>query len=284
MTNYEKLQSESWNSHAMTEHKTKKGIGAKTGILAEHGTGVTFADSLHSFTAQTTKVMAPTGDVENDPIMDKIESGGDTTTTEPMNARDSLLYCVNEYLKNTVGAELEEPNGIVTHKVTEEQLEWLAARHDLTELQGSSNAEAFGAFLADLVQINVISSGDAMELISPILPLDSAHPARIVYLGDREDQLPTDDGSILGLIARHIEEQKRALEYLKDEYFYTHHTEADMEYLKKLNDYLNNKQECYEVVWQVFDEMRSSEKVSMYEQRVQDATEQLKSDFSAMLA
>lgn len=284
MTNYEKLQSESWNSHAMTEHKTKKGIGAKTGILAEHGTGVTFADSLHSFTAQTTKVMAPTGDVENDPLIEKIESSEDTNMTEPMNARDSLLYCVNEYLKNTIGAELEEPNDIITHKVTEEQLEWLAARHDLTELQGSSNSEAFGAFLADLVQLNVISSGDAMELVSPILPLDGANPARIVYPGDQEDQLPTDDGSILGLIARHIEEQKRTLEYLKDEYFYTHHTEADMEYLKKLNDYLNNKQECYEVVWQVFDEMKSSEKASMYEQRVQDATEQLKADFSAMLA
>ncbi len=284
MTNYEKLQSESWNSHAMTEHKTKKGIGAKTGLLAEHGTGVTFADSLRSFTARSAEVMAPTGDVENDPLVQKIESGEDTNTAEPMNARDSLLYCVDQYLKNTIGADPNDPEKRAAHKITEEQLEWLAARHDLTELQSTNNAEAFGAFLNDLVHLNVISSGDAMELISPILPLDDGHPARVVYLGDREYQLPTDNGSILGLIAEHIEKQKRELEYLKDEYFYTHHTEADMEYLKKLNDYINNKKECYEVVWQAFDEMRSGEKASMYEQRVQDAAEQLKADFGAMLA
>lgn len=285
MTNSEKLTSKSWNSHAITEHKLKKGIGAKTGLFAEHGTGVTFADSLYSFTAQTVEVMAPTGDVENDIIqkIEDMEDDGNTASVKDLKGKDLIRFCRDEYLQNTIGADPQDPKDRELHKLTKEEKEWLDARHDFEKLQTGGDKTAFGNFLYDLVYLNVLTKSDALELMSPMLPLDDAHPARIVYLGDQEDPLPIDDGSILGLIAKHIEEQKRELEYLKDEYFYTHHTEADLEYLKKLNDYLNNKKECYEVVWQVFDEMRSGEKASMYEQRVQDVTEQLKADFGSML-
>ena len=281
MTNFEKMTSESRNSHAMTEHKVKKGIGAKTGLMAEHGTGVTFADSLHSFTAQTTEVMAPTGDVTNDDIF-KAERT-EESTSENLSGHDAILFCVNQYLKSRLGADEDESDPV--HRLTEEQKEGLAARHDMDKIKNGSDAEAFGAFLGDLVYLNVLSSGDAFELMSPTLPLDDSHRAQPVYLGASDYQLPMNDGTIIGFIARRIDEQKRELEYFSDEYFRAHYTEADLEYLKKLNDYLNNKKECFEVVWQAFDDIKTSEKGSAYdEKRVRDASEQLKADFGAMLA
>ena len=52
MTNTEKYRIESYNSHSIGEGKVKKGIGAVDGLMASHGQGVTFADSLYSITAQ----------------------------------------------------------------------------------------------------------------------------------------------------------------------------------------------------------------------------------------
>ena len=53
MTLSEKNRLESFNSHAISEGKVKRGIGAVDGIMmATHGQGVTFADALYSITAQ----------------------------------------------------------------------------------------------------------------------------------------------------------------------------------------------------------------------------------------
>lgn len=162
MTNYEKLSQESWNSHAMTEHKTKKGIGAKTGILAGHGTGVTFADSMQSFTAQTTKVMAPTGDVENDIIqkIEGMEDGGNTVSIEDLIGSDAIRFCRDEYLKSSIGAEAQDPKDRALHKITKEQMEWLEARYDFEKLQNSGDTSAFSDFLNDLVYLNVLSESE----------------------------------------------------------------------------------------------------------------------------
>lgn len=170
MTNSEKLTSESWNSHAITEHKLKKGIGAKTGLFAEHGTGVTFADSLYSFTAQTVEVMAPTGDVENDIIqkIEGMEDDGNTVSLKDLKGKDLIRFCRDEYLQNTIGADPQDPKDRELHKLTKEEKEWLEARHDFEQLQTGGDKTAFGNFLDDLVYLNVLTKSDALELMSPI--------------------------------------------------------------------------------------------------------------------
>lgn len=281
MTNSEKMAVASHNSHAMTENKVKKGIGAKTGLMAEHGTGVTFADSLHSFTAQTTKVMAPTGDVTNEELFE-VGREEDEGAEEALGMRDAILLCMRKYMQNRLGEDDEERDPV--HRLTEEQKEWLAASHDMEKLKDETGAEAFGAFLGDLVYLNVISSGEAFELMSPTLPLDDEHRAGLAYIEAADGLSAAGDGNILGMIARYIDEQKRELEYLSDEYFSAHHKEAELEYLRKLNDYLNNKKECYEAVWQAFDDKMASERGAAYdEKRVRDASEQLKADFGSLL-
>lgn len=129
MTNMEKYRMESYNSHAIGENKVKKGIAAKESIMASHGQGVTFSDSLKSITAQSVAAWTPEGE-KTDAEETSADNANTGDTETPDFSMDALLEKFADYLADNATGE---------NSVTDE--EKLLAKHLEEESSNGKNKD-----------------------------------------------------------------------------------------------------------------------------------------------
>ena len=98
---------------------------------------------------------------------------------------DALLRVKKQLESESIDAEKRTP----THKVTDEQIEWLNSKYDLHYLSGCSISEAeFGNFMLDLAYLNVLSFDEVKNMYAGTIPPLSDQPQLIslYYHGDPE--------------------------------------------------------------------------------------------------
>lgn len=152
---------------------------------------------------------------------------------------------VIEFLKS-MGVDTE--NRVPTHTITKEQLEWLASRNDLGALKNVSanNITELAQLFGDLVYLNVLSESDVYSIWMPTLPLlDKNHPAAIVMVGDADYQRPSRDEALLTFLEKSMAEHIFSLGYLRK-------TESDLDYLKRMDDFVANEGEILGVLSELF--------------------------------
>ena len=242
MTNFEKRILESLNTHAISDHKMKKGIAADGGVMADTGTGMTFADSLYSFTAQTVAAWTPEGGQAPD-IPDTWQTGS---------VRDVLgsVTAAKEYLKK-IGVDTE--NRIPTHSITQEQRDWLSSRHDLESFNTLSvDTPEFGDLMGDLYYLNIISESEALaaartdtvpngELINKN---DIASLYKLFNSSEKDDADERAD-TVLKYLDKLIEKERERLEEKQEQYY------LDFIHGKTDNDFLNSLLSCQAVISQL---------------------------------
>lgn len=234
MTNFEKLALESVNTHAITDRKAKKGIGADGGVMSD--TDATFADSLYSLTAQTAAVRNP----EGEQLPDTWQTGS---------AWDVLgsVTAAKEYLKKT-GVDTE--NRIPTHTITKDQRDWLASRHDLDAFNtlGVDTPE-FGDLMADLYYLNIISESEALAAARA----DTVPNGGLIYQNNtaslykligniEEDEAAERADTVLKYLDKLIESERERLEEKQEQYY------LDFIHGKTDDDLLNSLLSCYSVI------------------------------------
>lgn len=91
-------------------------------------------------------------------------------------SEDALLR-VKEHLESeSIDADQRTP----THKITDEQMEWLNSKYDLHHLSVCSISEAeFGNFMLDLAYLNVFSLDEVRNMYAGIIPPQSDQPQLI---------------------------------------------------------------------------------------------------------
>lgn len=278
MTNFEKTRLESFNSHAISAGKVKKGIGADNGIMASHGEGVTFADSLYSITAQTVGAWTAAGE-EN---VSEVSSVPTDWTYKGYWGYYASVMGVKEYMTNELG--IDPDNRVFTREITEEQREWLASRHDIEALKNASvDSREFGNFMADLYYLGVYSAQDVMKFCSPEVGINlnlsyEGQRGAIMKIGELADfSDPNRDDIALEYIKKILELQKKHFDYLKKE--------IDSTELQRLQDFLNHKQKLHDVIWDFFSLPDNDEKGFSFDENrnVSDASKRLKEDFGSRL-
>lgn len=244
MTNMERMSLESVNTHAITDNKVKKGIAADGGVMAGTGTGVTFADSLNSFTAQTVGAWTPEGELNDVP-----------DTWQP----DGMFFAIlgevrtaKEYLQK-LGVDTE--NRVPTHEITEEQRKWLESRHDFEDLKNKSVfTPEFGNLMGDLYYLNVLSESEATS--PAIVRTVTKEAGEVLYRSDSAMLVKLDDDAAEFDKKADDERFEAALKYL-DKMIEAERDRLDEEqedyYLDfihgKTDDYLNSIQSCYNVIF-----------------------------------
>lgn len=264
MTSFERLAQESVNVLAITDGKVKRNTAPES-AAASMDAGVSFADTLNGFSADTAEAQPAVPDKWTDKIA----------------GYAAAVLNVNDYLKNELC--IDTSKRVPTHGITSEQKEWLASRHDLGAIGNGGDTREFGEFIGDLVYLNVLSAGDAADLMQPGLPIDPANPNSLTYMGENYCDF-SEKGGILWLIERRLEAQKRELKHMEDEAAYPYRTKEDLEYIRRLREFLNNKEECYELISRVLGDTGISGGESHGRGGVQDVSSQLKEDFGAVLA
>lgn len=264
MTNFEKATAESWNTHGITAGKPKKGIAADESVIAAQSA---FAEALSS--AATEKAVSLT------------TPGTDPDVTVPEHWTDDDLWGygvaalrVNKFLKELgIDTTKRKP----TYEITDEQREWLASRHDFEAIKNGGDSKELGELLGDLIYMNVISAGDAVDMMSPGLPIPDGQTAQLTYLGDF-DNFPDDIDMLLERIKKFIEMHRRAIELNSAAW--------SVDYIEKTHKFLKTKETCCELLSSLLSPVSDKENVTEFRENrnVTDASDQLKVDFGALLA
>lgn len=238
----ERMSLESVNTHAITDNKVKKGIAADGGVMAGTGTGVTFADSLYSLTAQTVGAWTPEGELNDVP--DNWQTG------EVSFAILGEVRAAKEYLKK-IGVDTE--NRVPTHEITEEQRKWLESRHDFEALKNKSVfTPEFGNLMGDLYYLNVLSEREATSpAVVGVIDMNdvmfqSENYAFIKvdenYEASRKKAEDERFESALKYLDKMIKAEQERLDEKQEDYY------LDFIHGKTDNDYLNNIQSCYGII------------------------------------
>ena len=242
MTNMERMSLESVNTHAITDNKVKKGIAADNGVMAGTGTGVTFADSLYSLTAQTVAAWTPEGELNDVPA--------NWQTDEPSFAILGEVRAAKEFLESR---GVDTRHRTPTHEITEEQLKWLESRHDFEALKNKSVfTPEFGNLMGDLYYLNVLSESEATspavfrpEINGEVL-FQSGDAMLIKLDADYEEAKKQAEDeryeSALKYLDKMIKAEQERLDEKQEDYY------LDFIHGKTDNDYLNNIQSCYAVI------------------------------------
>lgn len=242
MTNMERMSLESVNTHAITDNKVKKGIAADGGVMAGTGTGVTFSDSLKSFTAQTVGAWTPEGELNDVP--------DNWQTAEVSFAILGEVRAAKEYLQKH-GVDTE--NRIPTHEITEEQRKWLESRHDFEALKNKSVfTPEFGNLMGDLYYLNVLSEREATSpaVVRPEIKGEVVAREKNIELVKLDDDYEeykkkAEDErfeSALKYLDKMIKAEQERLDEKQEDYY------LDFIHGKTDNDYLNNIQSCYSII------------------------------------
>lgn len=151
-------------------------------------------------------------------------------------------YTVNETMLSQIKAE----NRIPTHKITDEQAEWLGSKYDLELLSACSiSSEEYGNFILDLVNLNVFSREEARNLFG-VMPFNANHKGYL-YKSD------TGDGHFgfvnpFGGEGNYIDENELSVELIK-EYLKSENTGyTDKEYEQMAKEISIQRQTCLNVL------------------------------------
>lgn len=242
MTNMERLSLESVNTHAITDNKVKKGIAADGGVMAGTGTGVTFADSLNSFTAQTVGAWTPEGELNDVP------DNWQTDDSVFLILRE--VRAAKEYLQSH-GVDTE--HRVPTHEITAEQREWLESRHDFEALKNKSVfTPEFGNLMGDLYYLNVLSESEATSpaIVRPEIKGEVVAREKNIALVKLDDDYEeykkkAEDEryeSALKYLDKMIKAEQERLDEKQEDYY------LDFIHGKTNDDYLNNIQSCYSII------------------------------------
>ncbi len=245
MTNMERMSLESVNTHAITDNKVKKGIAADNGVMAGTGTGVTFADSLYSLTAQTVAAWTPEGELNDVPA--------NWQTDEPSFAILGEVRAAKEFLESR---GVDTRHRTPTHEIAEEQRKWLESRHDFESLKNKSVfTPEFGNLMGDLYYLNVLSESEATSpaIVKPVTKgevLFQSDNAALIKLDDdyEEYKKKAEDEryeSALKYLDKMIEAERERLDEKQEDYY------LDFIHGKTDNDYLNNIQSCYSIIFEL---------------------------------
>lgn len=306
MTISERSRLESFNSHAISEGKLKRGIGAVDGLMASHGQGVTFADSMYSITAQNVDAWTSEDDkeVQKTAVVDRICKtpmqkllyyAREKWTDESFYTFDSSSrgYSVNEEALSAVREQLRSeginPNTRTpTHEITDEQMEWLNSKYDLKYLSECSISEPeFGNFMLDLAYMNVFSLAEVSNMFAGTIPPLSDKPqlVSIYYYGDPE----TGEGA--GYVSQISGDTLSYEEWLEERLSITagNYIKAenpgltDEEYQEMTAGFIAQHKERMDIIHYIFEfaSERFENNTTNTLLKINDASEQLKEDFGS---
>lgn len=161
-------------------------------------------------------------------------------------------YTINE----TLLSKTKSQNTAPTHKITEEQIEWLKSKYDLDFLSSCSiENEEYGEFILELVQMNVFSIDD-VENMYGVMPFNANHTGYLYALETEggktgyvnpfggEDDYFDEEALQNGL----------TVEYLKSEY----NGLSEEEYIKMAEELADQRRECLAVIDYIFDRSSAS--------------------------
>lgn len=156
-------------------------------------------------------------------------------------------YTVNE----TMLSKVKSQNIAPTHKITEEQIEWLKSKYDFVFLSSCSiENEEYGKFILDLVELNVFSTDD-VENMYGVMRFNANHTGYLYAL-------ETEDGKTgyvnpFGGADNYLDEEALQngliVEYLKSEY----NGLSEEEYIKMAEELAAQRRECLSVIEYIFD-------------------------------
>lgn len=160
-------------------------------------------------------------------------------------------YTVNETMLSKVKNQISTDNSVPTHKITEEQIEWLKSKYDLEFLSSCSiTNEEYGKFILDLVKLNVFSIED-VENMYGIMPFNANHKGYLYALETKDGK--TGYVNPFGGEDNYLDEKSLqnglTLEYLKSEY----NGLSEEEYIKMSEELANQRRECLSVIEDIFD-------------------------------
>lgn len=157
-----------------------------------------------------------------------------------------------KFMREEMGVNASER--VPTHKITDEQKDWLASRHNLDTIHNYGiNTLEMQNFLADLVYLNIYSPDEAKNLTLVSFP---SHTGRVGKLDNVSDGrvFHTSEGNFADLIAGTIDVQRSIIEYMQKKYDDPVRSQKeDMEYIQKVSQFLANKQECYSALLKLFE-------------------------------
>lgn len=243
MTNFEKFGLECFNSHAISANKVKKGIAADDGILASHGDGVTFADSLYSMTAQTVVSWTSEGEepVSEISALSEIPGISDVPTEwvyHGMHGGVESIAAVGEYLRS-IGIEPQDREP--TYQITDEQREWLESRHDMDALKTAGMlSQEWAYFMGDLYYLGVVSSSDVRAACTPepVLPTNGNSSG---LLGKSYIE-PDPYGPALSYILQALANQEGQLGLAQKE------SQVSRSYLEEMRAYIDQNRRVYSLL------------------------------------
>lgn len=160
-------------------------------------------------------------------------------------------YTVNETMLSKVKRRIYADKSVPTHKITEEQIEWLRSKYDLEFLSACSFTDGeYGRFILDLVKLNVFSIND-VENMYGVMPFNANHKGYLYAL-------KTEDGKTgyvnpFGGNDNYIDENALqnglTAEYLKSEFGGF----SEEEYIKMAEELADQRRECLSVIEDIID-------------------------------
>ena len=160
-------------------------------------------------------------------------------------------YTVNETMLSKAKSHISADNPVPTHKITEEQIEWLKSKYDFEYLSACSiTDEEYGKFILDLVQLNVFSIED-VENMYGVMPFNANHKGYLYALDTKDGK--TGYVNPFGGEDNYIDEDDLqndlTVEYLKAKY----NGLSEKEYIKMAEELANQRRECLFVIKNIFD-------------------------------
>ena len=230
MTNFEKFRLESFNSHAISEGKVKKGIAAAESIMA----GETFADSLNGITSQT--VDAWTAE-DGERAVSEVSAVPTEWTYNGYWSASAVVKAVDEYLESVGVAYDRTPS----YELTDEQRKWLESRHDMEALKTANvSSKEFANFMGDLYYLGAVSAKDVNNACVPIAVLPTA-PGTMSYLGQYYSELNSDCPA-LEFIRNSLAVQQTELDLMNAD------TRNYAWEVKAMQDHVDSRQRIYEML------------------------------------
>lgn len=204
----------------------------------------------------------------------------DENTSEGYTVNREAISRVKEQLKaEGIDANSRTP----THKITDEQMEWLSSRYDLDFLNACSHThEEYGNFMLDLAYLNVFSL-DEIENMYGVMPFNENHKGYL-YKMDTGDGL---SGFVnpFGGIGNYVDQEnlytQLIMEYLRVKF--TGRTEKEYEQMAK--DYVTQRTERMSIIKDFFDRAASRKDDNMggAKPSIENISEKLKEDFGGLM-